>query len=162
MLSHFDKQKTCPAMSWLCLCLGQLAPSLVSPDEEDSTQSIKMCLQDNTGRLLKEMATAQINLDSLFAELDVSLAQSRQVFSQVAVSNSAAHVLAQRDSDSNAATLVTSSSALEGQTVTAGGQMAAEEATPELQVPAYVHVGDPLVANEPDSAAQLCNHGIQW
>jgi len=132
----------------------------VSPDEEDSTQSIKMCLQDNTGRLLKEMATAQDNLDSLFAELDVSLAQSRQVFSQVAVSNSTAHVLAHRDS--NAAMLATSSSAIGGQTIAAGGQMAAEEATPELQVPAYVHVGDPLVANEADSAAELCNHGVQW
>ncbi len=119
-----------------------------------------MCLQDNTGRLLKEMATAQDNLDSLFAELDVSLAQSRQVFSQVAVSNSTAHVLAQ--SDSSAAMLAMSSSAVGRQTTAAGGQMAAEEATPELQVPAYVHVGDPLVANEPESAAQLCNHGIQW
>jgi hypothetical protein len=131
----------------------------VSPDEEDSAQSIKMCLQDNTGRLLKEMAAAQDNLDSLFAELDVSLAQSRQVFSQVAVSNSTAHVLAQHDS--NAAMLGTSSSAV-GLTVAAGGQMVAQEATPELQVPAYVHVGDPLVANEPESSSQLCNHGIQW
>ena len=121
---------------------------------------MKMCLQDNTGRLLKEMAAAQDNLDSLFAELDVSLAQSRHVFSQVAVSNSAANVLAQHDS--NAAMLATSSSVVDGQTTAAGGQMAAEEATPELQVPAYVHVGDPLVANEPENAAQLCNHGIQW
>ncbi len=128
--------------------------------KKTATQSIKMCLQDNTGRLLKEMAAAQDNLDSLFAELDVSLAQSRQVFSQVAVSNSTAHVLAHRDS--NAAMLATSSSAIGGQTIAAGGQMAAEEATPELQVPAYVHVGDPLVANEADSAAELCNHGVQW
>ncbi|DBA90567.1 TPA: RING finger protein 32 [Trebouxia sp. C0004] len=110
-------------------------------------------LQDNTGRLLKEMAAAQDNLDSLFAELDVSLAQSRQVFSQVAVNNSTAHVLAQRDS--NAVMLATSSFAVDG-------QIAAEEATSELQVPAYVHVGDPLVADEPESAAQLYNHGIQW
>ena len=119
-----------------------------------------MCLQDNTGRLLKEMAAAQDNLDSLFAELDVSLAQSRQVFSQVAVSNSTAHVLAQHDG--NAAMSATSSSADDGQTRPAGGQMAAEEATVDLQVPAYVHVGDPLVANEPEFSSQLCNHGIQW
>lgn len=119
-----------------------------------------MCLQDNTGRLLKEMAAAQDNLDSLFAELDVSLAQSRQVFSQVAVSNSTAHALAQRDS--NAAMSAMSSSAAGGLTIAAGGQMTAEEATSELQVPAYVHVGDPLVANEPENASQLCNHGVQW
>ncbi len=160
MLSHCDNQKASPAQSWLCLYLGQPVPSLVGPDEEDSTQSITTCLQDNTGRLFKEMAAAQDNLDSLFAELDVSLAQSRQVFSQVAVSNSTAHVLAQYDS--NAAMLALSSSAVGRQTIAAGGQMAAEEATPELQVPAYVHVGDPLVANEPESASQLCNHGIQW
>lgn len=132
----------------------------MSPDEADSTPSIKLCLQDNTGRLLKEMAAAQDSLDSLFAELDVSLAQSRQVFSQVAVSNNSADVLAQRDS--NAAMLATSSSAVNGQTIAAGGQMATVAATSELQVPAYVHVGDPLVAKEPENASQLCNHGVQW
>jgi len=41
MLSDCDKEKACSAQSWFCLYPGQPAPSLVSPDEEDSNTKHK-------------------------------------------------------------------------------------------------------------------------
>ena len=110
-------------------------------------------LQDNNGRLLKEMAAARDNLDSLFAELDVSLAQSRQVFSQVAATGAPMRMSAQYDS--SAAMTSMAGPAADSRSTT-------EDAAPAVQVPAYVHVGDPLVSDEPAKAAQLCAHSVHW
>lgn len=96
-------------------------------------------LQDNTGRLLKQMAAARDDLDVLFAELDTSLAQSKQIFSQVASSSQVPAVDAAVGS--NAAWSASSSPHAE-----------AAVAGSTLQLPAYVHVGDPLVVDE------LCGH----
>ncbi len=110
-------------------------------------------VQDNTGRLLKEMAAARDDLDSLFAELDTSLAQSRQIFSQVAVKSNATSDSAARNS--NAAVLTVASHA-------ASVPSAAQSTITGLEVPAYVHVGDPLVSDEPAMAATACIHEVHW
>lgn len=112
-----------------------------------------MYLQDNTGRLLKEMAAATNDLDTLFAELDTNLAQSRQIFSQVAASDDAtatdtAHV---------------SNAALASRSIHAAAvQDGVHNAVTELQVPAYVHVGDPLVTYQPKMASAVCSHQVHW
>ena len=112
-------------------------------------------IQDNTGRLLKHMAAAADDLDVLFAELDTNLAQSKQVFSQIASSSPAPALDAA--GGSNAAWAAFSSINTEA--------AAAHSAALGLRVPAYVHVGDPLTIDEPslDSAVStLETQHINW
>ncbi|KAL3144147.1 hypothetical protein ABBQ32_003936 [Trebouxia sp. C0010 RCD-2024] len=96
-------------------------------------------LQDNSGRLLKQMAAARDDLDVLFVELDTSLARSKQIFSQVAGSRQTPPIGAAFGSNA----------ALSASSSTHDGLAAAAVAASALQVPAYVHVGDPLVVHEP-------------
>ena len=101
------------------------------------------------------MAAAADDLDALFAELDTSLAQSKQIFSQIASSSPAPAVDAAVGS--NAAWSASSSIDTE--------EAATHVAACDLQVPAYVHVGDPLTVHEPslDSAAStLETQRIDW
>ena len=112
-------------------------------------------LQENTGRLLKQMAAAADDLDVLFAELDTSLAQSKQVFRQIASISPAPAVDAAVGS--NAAWSAFSSVDNEA--------AAAQGAALGFRVPAYVHVGDPLIVDEPslDSAVStLETQHIDW
>ena len=111
--------------------------------------------QDNTGRLLKQMAAAADDLDVLFAELDTSLAQSKQVFSQIASSGPAPAVDAA--AGSNAAWSAFSS--IDTETAAAHGALLG------LHVPAYVHVGNPLIVDEPcleTAVGTLETQHIDW
>ena len=106
-------------------------------------------LQENTGRLLKQMAAARDNLDCLFAELDVSLTESRHIFNQVAVTEVAgSHA-------SSVTTTRSSNAAMPGWLSSAASDPTAAD---ELQVPAYVHVGEPLVAEESAMATPVCHN----
>ena len=108
-------------------------------------------LQDNNGRLLKQMAAASDDLDALFAELDTSLAQSKQIFSQIASSSFAPAVDAANGS--NAAWSASSSTDI--------AAAAPHDAPWDLQVPAYVHVGDPLTVDEPSLDSAVSTPEIQ-
>ncbi|KAL3130515.1 hypothetical protein ABBQ38_008330 [Trebouxia sp. C0009 RCD-2024] len=110
-------------------------------------------LQDNSGRLLKQMAAARDDLDVLFAELDTSLAQSKQIFDQVASSRQAPAVDA----------AFGSTAALSASSSTHNGLVAAAVAASALQVPAYVHVGNPLVVDEPHGPVSTAEtERINW
>ena len=112
-------------------------------------------LQDNTGRLLKQMAAGADDLDALFDQLDTSLAESKHVFSQIGSSSPAPAVDAAVGS--NAAWLASGSSHT--------GAAAAHDAASALQVPAYVHVGDPLIVDEPcpdSSVSTMEVQDIDW
>ena len=112
-------------------------------------------VQDNTGRLLRHMDTAGSELDSLFAELEVSLAESRQIFGQIADSNGR--------SASNAAD--SSSAASLSQYSHAADMQSADEAADQMQIPTYVHIGDPLVTEQPrvaKTATGVCSHEVYW
>lgn len=85
------------------------------------------------------MAAARDDLDVLFVELDTSLARSKQIFSQVAGSRQTPPIGAAFGSNA----------ALSASSSTHDGLAAAAVAASALQVPAYVHVGDPLVVHEP-------------
>ena len=108
-------------------------------------------LQDSSGRLLKHMASAADDLDALFNELDLSLTNSRNIFSQIPVSNVNT---AEDDLAHSAASASHSSSA---QT-----QSASDIA--DMQVPAYVHVGPPLVTEEPviSQVAAVEDATVDW
>lgn len=109
--------------------------------------------QDNSGRLLKQMAAARDDLDVLFAELDTSLAQSKQIFDQVASSRQAPAVDA----------AFGSTAALSASSSTHNGLVAAAVAASALQVPAYVHVGNPLVVDEPHGPVSTAEtERINW
>ena len=99
------------------------------------------------------MAAARDDLDALFDKLDASLAESRQIFNQIpggnAVSASSAVF------DSNAALTAHSNADMQSE--------APQNTSPELQVPAYVHIGSPLVHEDPvasGSSADLQN--VNW
>ena len=109
-------------------------------------------LQDNTGRLLKQMAAAADDLDVLFAELDTSLAQSKRIFSQVASGSPNPAVDAALGS--NAAWSASSSTDTEA-AVTHGAAVA-------LQVPAYVHIGNPLIVEDPCPVSAGETQHINW
>ena len=99
------------------------------------------------------MAAARDDLDVLFAELDTSLAHSKQIFSQVASSSHAPAVDAALGS--NAAWSASSSTHAE--------VAATAVAASALQVPAYVHVGDPLVVQEPCGPVKAADtEQINW
>lgn len=144
-------------ISKLDQCGGCLQPSVSAVQAVQMRGMFKTAanIQDNTGRLLKHMAAAADDLDILFAELDTSLAQSKQVFSQIASSSPAPALDAAVGS--NAALSAFSSIDTEAN--------AAHGAALGLQVPAYVHVGDPLTVDEPslDSAVStLVTQQIDW
>lgn len=110
-------------------------------------------LQDNTGRLLKHMASATDDLDALFAELDASLTNSRQIFSQVAPASSAESV----------APAHSSHAAYYG--IEQGVEQERLAAISEpVEVPAYVHVGDPMVSEQPcvKYAASRGSLAVNW
>lgn len=84
------------------------------------------------------MAATKDDLDALFAELDTSLAESKQIFSQISGDATTSAIDAVHDS------IAALSAAHNRDTESAELQ----PSTSELQVPAYIHVGDPLVADE--------------
>lgn len=94
-------------------------------------------LQDSSGRLLQHMASAADDLDALFSELDLSLTNSRNIFSQIPASS--ADVVEGNLARNSALSVSHQSSA----------QTQSASDTADLQVPAYVHVGAPLVTEEP-------------
>ena len=102
------------------------------------------------------MDTAGSELDSLFAELEVSLAESRQIFGQIGDSNGR--------SASNAAS--SSSAATPSPYSHAAGMQSAGEAAGQMLIPTYVHVGDPLVTEQPHIAktasSGACSHEVNW
>ena len=108
-------------------------------------------LQDSSGRLLKHMASAADDLDALFNELDLSLTNSRNIFSQIRASN----VNTAEEDLAHAAAFTSHPSSV--QTQPASGSA-------ELQVPAYVHVGLPLVTEEPvtNQVAVVGDATIDW
>ena len=115
-----------------------------------------MCVtlsQDNTGRLLKHMAAARDDLDTLFAELDTSLAESKQIFNQISGDTATSAIDAVHDSVA----------ALSATHIRSTESAAPQPSISQLQVPAYIHVGDPLVVDEctlPDSSANIQH--VDW
>lgn len=108
-------------------------------------------LQDNTGRLLKQMAAGADDLDVLFAQLDTSLAESKRIFSQIGSSSPAPAIDA----------AVGSNAAWSASSSLNTGSAAAHDAASALQVPAYVHVGDPLIVDEPCPASSVSTMEVQ-
>lgn len=105
-------------------------------------------MQDNSGRLLKHMASAVDDLDALFTELDVNLSNSRKIFSQIPVSPSASTEAA-LDSDA----------VNPSQT---GPEAQRQQPTADLEVPAYVHVGDPLVTEQARAMKDVDTAAVDW
>lgn len=97
------------------------------------------------------MAAGADDLDVLFAQLDTSLAESKHVFSQIDSISPAPAVDAAVGN--NAAWSASSSSHT--------GAAAAHDAASALQVPGYVHVGDPLIVNEPCPANSVSTTDVQ-
>ena len=108
-------------------------------------------MQDNSGRLLKHMASAADDLDALFTELDLNLTNSRNIFSQIPSSSTdSSDVQADRHD------------LYEGGSQTAAQLQPVADAA-NLQVPAYVHVGDPLVTEEPfQQATPVADSAVDW
>lgn len=99
-------------------------------------------LQDNTGRLLKHMASAADDLDALFIELDLNLTNSRNIFSQVPAS-------ASTPSEASFDSCALDSNALDiRQTAPQQQQQQSAIEAADLDVPAYVHIGDPLLSEQ--------------
>lgn len=112
-------------------------------------------VQDNTGRLLKQLSAARDDLDALFAQLDTDLAQSKQIFSQVVDGRAAPAVYSAYSS--NAALSAPSHISNEASAAQNTGIVL------ELQVPAYVHVGDPLVVAGPQETEHAARtQQINW
>ena len=114
-------------------------------------------LQDHTGRLLKHMDISGNDLDSLFAELDANLAHSRQIFSQVAGDAAA---------PASHAAHITSAASSNSHNYAAVDQHAAHGMGSDFQVPAYVHIGQPLVTDQPETpkaaGSGISSHQVDW
>lgn len=97
------------------------------------------------------MASAADALDALFSELDLSLTNSRNIFSQIPASSAD---VAEGNLARNSALSVSHQSSAQTQSASD---------TADLQVPAYVHVGAPLVTEEPTiSQVAVGDATIDW
>lgn len=127
--------------------------SQVDSSQPSKHSGCKTCLtawstvQDNSGRLLKHMASATDDLDALFTELDLNLTNSRRIFSQIP------------DSGPPSTAAPASYAADHIQTVPQEQQ---QQATAGLEVPAYVHVGDPLITEQAIAKEDVDIAAVDW
>lgn len=141
------------------LCSGRQLScfEICSSSRGPEVNSCPSMLQDRTRQFMKNMAAEREDLDALFAQLDAAASESRLLFAALeglssnpapaAAAAVAANAASQAPSAQNAA-LQAAQAALPVEADSLSGSGG-------LQVPAYVHMGSPLIVEEPVDAAEV-------